>query len=236
MDIDDLQLLAGIPVNFNNLFNIYPLKLRKIAEIGYDKYNYYISLLLFSKNNFNNNKIEHINNEEFNKASDFEIMLCFLLTDIKFKNDFMFALELFIKEKPILDERGFFYFGELEERRFIYNDNFNEIQNVIKLMNNIKPEKIEELDEFDKRVMEAEKKISQYDDNEALTLNNLISSLTNMSDNDINIFNVWDLTLYQIYDQFKRGQLKEKFIIDLKSIFAGAKSEDVNLEHYVKNI
>lgn len=228
---------------------IYPLTLREIVKIGYDKYNKYLGMLAIDKDNYIENLgLDGEKKKELEQLSNFEFVFVNCLHNEDFRKEYMEAIEVFFREPVQFYEQGFFYFGEFEElkdelekgsgkERLIHKGNFDDVQLVVKEMNGVKVgKKKEEMDEFDRRVMEAEKMLSKYENkDEGISLITMISSLANMDDNDLNIINIWDLTIYQLYDQFKRGQLKEKYFIDIKSLLAGAKKEDVNLEHYIKN-
>ena len=134
---------------------------------------------------------------------------------------------------------GFLYLGKIQDQRIINKKNYDEIIKVIKIVNCIDDlNDEEEMDEFDRVVAEMERKIKeqQSKNQDNLSLATLISSVANMDGNGLNILNIWDLTIYQFYDQLKRGQAKEQYFIKLKAILAGAKPEDINLEHYMKKL
>ncbi len=57
-----------------------------------------------------------------------------------------------------------------------------------------------------------------------LELPNIISSLSSHS-KSINILNIWDLTVYQLYDQFKRIRLDDSYNISSLSVAAWGDSE-----------
>ena len=50
------------------------------------------------------------------------------------------------------------------------------------------------------------------------------------------LFNVWDLTIYQLYDQFKRLQLKEDYETGTQMLLAGVDSKKVDLQYWIKKI
>lgn len=70
-----------------------------------------------------------------------------------------------------------------------------------KLYNKIKKEKEKRKKTFDKK----------------LEIGNIISSLAARS-NNLNINNIWDLTIYQLYDQFNRQRVNESFDMQCHSV------------------
>lgn len=115
--------------------------------------------------------------------------------------------------------------------------NYKNFTNAIKIVNRIETDiELEEMDEFDRQVYEMEKKIKENQKGENISLEDLISSVANMDENGLNIMNIWELTIFVFYEQFQRGQLKEKYKINIQQLLAGADSKDISIEHYIKNI
>jgi hypothetical protein len=54
--------------------------------------------------------------------------------------------------------------------------------------------------------------------------------------NNLNIINIWDLTMYQFNNQFARMQMIEDYDLNIRSLLAGAKKEDIQLKHYIRKI
>ena len=50
------------------------------------------------------------------------------------------------------------------------------------------------------------------------------------------LFNIWDLTIYQLYDQFKRCQMKEDYETGTQMLLAGVDSKKVDLQYWMKKI
>lgn len=57
-----------------------------------------------------------------------------------------------------------------------------------------------------------------------MELPNIISSISSHH-NSLNIINVWDLTVYQLYDQFNRQRLGDSFNIQSMSVAAWGDSD-----------
>ena len=59
-----------------------------------------------------------------------------------------------------------------------------------------------------------------------ITLSDLISALCGISPN-LNILHVWDLSIYQFYNQFQRVKLVDDYRIQFQSAMAGASVDDI---------
>lgn len=134
------------------------------------------------------------------------------------------------------DENVFFTYNGLSDDSgeklvtgVIYSKNYCEVVDIILQRVNIKsktsdydsPKKIknknrvEKMLEKFKKSEEAKKKKSGKDTK--LDIPNLISSISSHH-NSINIVNVWDLTVYQLYDQFQRERMNDSYKITSTSI------------------
>jgi hypothetical protein len=52
----------------------------------------------------------------------------------------------------------------------------------------------------------------------------------------LNITNIWYLTYFQFNNQFLVTQNIEEYHTNIRALLAGAKSSDVNLQHYIKPV
>ncbi len=208
MKLDYLKLLSPYPIYIKDVGNIIPPTLKKISEIGNDIYNTGLFYLLISKEdwikNFGDKNFdfsELILNDKINIFDLWFInsqLLSLLVTSLSFY--FKESIEINKEnEKLILIDDA------KKEIGYIQRDNFSEIINVIRQINNIsiptkenyKNEKAKKLNEKLKKHL----KHSKIDENTELC--NIISALC-VKHNSINITNIWDLTIYQLYDQFSR--------------------------------
>lgn len=128
-----------------------------------------------------------------------------------------------------------------EEIRVIHRDNFDEIIQVTKLQNGLTKVKVEEenpVDEETRQLMEQMKKNREKidkmkqnadGDGDGIDIADIISAVSSKS-NSINKFNIWDLTLYQAYDEYARLELIDNYDFSVRAIMAGA--EKVDLKHW----
>ena len=136
----------------------------------------------------------------------------------------------------------------------IHRDNFDKIVEVIKLQNYLTSPKgkdskeanpadeetkklMEQMEKNRKKVEETKKKkaIAEGRDNEdeSVDIADIISAVTAKS-NSINKFNVWDMTLYQVYDEYARLELIDNYDFSIRAMMAGA--EKVDLKHWSSKI
>lgn len=161
-------------------------------------------------------------------------------------------------------EQGIFYFEEGEIRidndkleslnedeiMIVHRENFDDIVRVVKLQNYLeKPNsaiKNEEnpADEETKKLMEHMKKMREkvdakkkaqkrQDDGDDIDISDIISAVSSRS-NSINKLNVWDLTLYQLYDEYARLELIDNYDFSIRAMMAGA--EKIDLKHWSSKI
>jgi len=227
--MDRLALLAGIPIRVDNL-SIYSPKLKEIADIGKEAYQKVLQLSTITKN-IMINKTDNIHD-------DYDALLTIIYSDEEAIKWLLFSLKFFTKVEFKLE----MYNDDLifrNENMIINRTNYKEFINAVKISNGIKIDEDDaNLDEFDRKCLEMEKKIAeeQNKNSESIELEDLISILANISDNGLNIFNIWDLTIFQFKEQLTRGQLKETYNLQLKQLLAGASPDDIQIESYYKSI
>lgn len=231
MKYNYFDLLSPEPIKLQNIGSIVSPTLRSISSIGgYDTYQYYLSILLLDLKTYLNmiDKPEQYNlmsNQDKLKFNIFDLIpneqFCSLLQDI---------LNFFIKEDVIYSQKNKFYIVKDNEQivGVITRDNYNIICDLICQRNCIKSNQEEDLSKIkSKKALEilkklkkgrAEKeKISKADKN--MELGNIISAVANKSQS-LNILNIWDLTIFQIWDCFAR--LNNNNIYDIQSMSVAA--------------
>jgi hypothetical protein len=232
-----LQLLSGNKINVDeNVGHIEPLTMREIINYGYSEYLmrlHFISLNL-------SNLVGDVKEAEEAGINMFDIILHHGDGDIN--SEFENSLSFFLKESvQINKDAKIVIIGDKKNRRYIDRDNFEKVREVIKWQNCLNKfgENDEESTESDsvRRIKEKMNKgrelVEQAKKGEGeengIDIFDIISSVSSKS-NSLNKINVFDLTLYQLYDEFKRLELIEQYDIGIKSMLAGAK--DVKLKHW----
>ena len=134
-----------------------------------------------------------------------------------------------------------------EEITIVSRENFDDIVSVVKLQNYLdKPNKDDDNDfnpanddvrklqehmqKMREKVAKAKKQQQMGDgDDKEIDISDIISAISSKS-NSINKLNIWDLTLYQVYDEYARLELIDSYDFSLRAIMAGA--EKVDLKHW----
>jgi hypothetical protein len=253
--MDDIQLLSGTPFNLG-LFYIYPPKLKDLAVLGELKYKTYLSAITFDKSQIPISKTSSIPQEDLDAIDSFDIICvnCSLSED--YKSMFEEALQYFIKEEVhfISNEiSGLFYIGEKEDKRFINKDNFKDIKSIISKMCcvsdvldaeedimadlNIKdPIEYERVKQIRLKLKKAKARQSAEEKSNVdadVSFSDLISALCGISPN-LNILHVWDLSIYQFYNQLQRVKLIDDYRTQIQSVMAGASIDDIT--HWLTKI
>lgn len=236
----ELKLLAGEPIHVDESIGfLKPLTVREIVKEGYTKYLKYLNILTLKKEDLIGEEGKDID------LSLFGIILAIEEEEIiqEMKN----AVEFFFKEESVvLKDDGILLINEGENQKIIYDGNFDKFSEVIKFQNSLKKvngesvevEATEKAKEIKEKLSKSREQIamikqSENDENNELDFTDILSSVSSMS-NSINKLNVFDLTVYQLYDEFKRLDLIEQYDISIKSMLAGAK--DVKLKHWSSKI
>lgn len=218
----ELKMLANLPIQIDDVGFFYVPTLRDLAAIGEQSYNEILSLLLIDKNN-----IPSLKNED---VSDFIILWSMCLEDKNIWLKVKFGLELMFKEvvniSPSNSRYAYFYLGANEDNRHIHRGNFDIIKNSIITSNHIKIDSEEEYNPSNKRAADLIAKL-QAGKQEILKLKkNQVSLLSKVSglawkSNSINIFNVFDLNIFQFYDALSKVEQIDNYLFTMQGIYAG---------------
>lgn len=246
--MDSLLLLSGLPVDKGN-FKVYPPKLKDIAEIGENLYKKHLSLLTFNKTQLVQSVSESV--------TEFDIIVVNCNQDEDYRISVEKAFEFFLKEKVhflVSDGYGLFYIGENKlDEKFIHRGNYSDVvkdikavtcigsasteQDIMADMNIEDPLERERIRKIRERLKKAKARISAEESSSSgvsdLELADIVSSLCGIGPN-LNILQVWGLSLYQFYNQFQRIKLVDDYKIQIQSMMAGAKID--NLKHWLTKI
>lgn len=233
----ELKLLAGSPIEIHGVGTIYPPTIRDIVNIGESQYNKLLSTLLFDKENIENLH-DHI------ELNNFQILFSYCYHQEDFKEITLKAIEFFFREKAQLgfnDSNVFFYFGHEKENRKIDSSNLDQIQFVLKKMSFIKTNKEPEYNPANSKAKQMIELIMKNKKNKPLTkeIMNLHSVTSGMAwkSKNINIFNVFDLTVYQLYQGFRVTENIDNYHYTLTGVYSGnVSSKEINFTqiHWAK--
>lgn len=231
MEINAFTLLAGSPVTIKGI-SVYPPKLQEIRDVGYSKYQDHVSILLSSPEDFL--QLEQL--DELGAARD---PLIFITSVEPLRDAFTASLSFFLHGKVVYDEDvGYTLNGDT-----ISFEQIREIRPAILTMccvtdsqsappTKFKNEKARKIYEtIQKRKMEQAK--AKKKGNPDMELHNLLSAFCAFSPT-YNLINVWDLTVYQFYDQYSR--LNNKIQLDIIGLrWAAWGKEDFDFSIWYKS-
>lgn len=239
-----MKLLAGQEIEIDGV-PIKPRKLGDIARIGYNHYQQSINLLTIDLDSM----ISSIDNFEFQalmKANKHQ----YKVFDLYMMSSEMQSLVVdgfklvFDSENILLDKTEFEGDRIIVDNKYIISrDNFDDIINVIKMQNSPELSKSKEGEDEYKPSNELARSIAEKikkgkkivkeskaieDDSKGITITDVISAVTAMS-NSINKINVWEYTIYQLYEEFSRLNAIDNYRLQVQ---ASMWSSEVEVEHW----
>jgi hypothetical protein len=240
MDEKDIQLklLANIPIDLG--FAKFQLpSVSDVIYMGESTYNSLLSLMLFSKESLT------IQVEEFEKLSDFEILINLIYHDVSFRNMVFNAFATFLDVTPHISQEGIIYFGEFDISTILTEDKWEELKNIIKIGNFIPKTTEEEYkagNERARKFLEAQKKRKEMiakakKKDEKINLHSIISAVAWRT---VGFNEVLKLTIYQLYDGFYRLGLIDNYHYTFTGIYTGnidgskIKLPDINWANMIK--
>lgn len=221
MNLEYFDLLSPDPVRIQNVGGILSPKLKDISSIGYKTYQYYLAVL----------------------QMDFD-----LLTAEKDSISLLEAsLNFFIREDvAYCAEDGAFLTSENGQiTGIITKEIYPEICNLIFQRNCINPHLEEDLSKVkSKKAREIMQKLKKGREEKArytkadknMELGNILSAVANKS-LSLNIINIWELTVYQVWDCFSRLTNNSIYAIQSMSVAAwGNKDNHFDAASWFKRI
>ena len=248
-DNEVLKFMKGGPVFLDDICAVYSVKLGEIVDVGYEKFQQYLSILTATKPT--DLKGDEEFKKMFNELSDFQYLLLLSANDITINSLLKEALFFFtrsdatimlappqillgpVEEQHILDESHFYdlqrllrrmYFLENEGDEIIIYDDDLPATKRLKMQMRVNREKV--------RRAKAAKAAQEKSD---LKMSDLIGSIT-INDCGLNMVNVWDITYYAFHDQLKRMGWRDQFNINQQAALAGAKINKSQLKHWMRSI
>ena len=246
MEYSNLLWLSGNDIPFPEAqLTIHTPTIKEIGYIGEDDFFIGCNLLNFNKDSFLNDQ----DKKELANATNFDILMSILsdnsATEIaKGRNSVMMLLALLFPDMQIslinnciqlqADDKSLYY---------ITNENFEIFRNIITSLFCLKPiekEGYKPKGALAKKIAEklekGRQKIAKQkgEDNKKISvLSNYVSILATGESKDMN--QLLNYSVYQLYDEFERYQLKLKFDMHTQAAMAGAKL-DKEAENWMQDI
>lgn len=231
MKLSYFELLSPDPVNIQNVGGIVSPKLKDISSIGIHTYQDYLNILLMDLKLYfimigQPEKYEVLSDKEKTEISIFDI----LTMNEQFTNLLQTILNFFIKEDVFYSyqNRGFLIRKDDEIVGTVTKETYPQICDLICQRNCIKSNQEEDLSKIkNKKAREIIEKLQkgraekakQTKTDKNMELGNIISAVANKSQS-LNIINIWDLTVFQLWDCFSR--LSNNSIYDIQSMRVAA--------------
>lgn len=207
--VDDYSLISGAQIDVAGVHVRQPT-LGDIREIGYVQYRELLSSLLIDKDTI----LKILGLEDDARITDITVYDLFVSVP-ELQSMFIRALSFFVVEPVSFDGKSFTIDGCV-----VGAEQLNDIKKVIfevsyvaqedqKEELNFPTEAARKIWEKIQRGREASKKASK---DERTELPNLISAICAMH-SSYNLLNIWSLTVYQVYDQFKRMNVNHQMTV-----------------------
>lgn len=218
------RLLKGLDIDYQGII-IRNYSTGEIFEdLGLDKYEYLISLTILDvKDIFKDNKIDNINNLK---------MYDVICTSFEFNNWFIEFLNTFTYMEWSFGNFNDFVAYDKNKKRFrITKDKFDGLMDIVRKMYVINRGKKttstiinpnmavdEETKKFAEEILELQKQGNKQNGN--ITMMGIIEGICSKP-NTYNLFNIWDLTVYQLMIQYYGIEQNENYGYILSSVYAG---------------
>ena len=247
-DDEILKFQKGSPVFIDDICAIYPAKLGEIVDLGYSKFEQYLSLITMKKPlEARDKELERL----LDTITDFQYMLLLTASDKEvnqlLKNAFMFFTHEIVTFSL---EPAQIIIGPLEEKHLLTESKFYDFQKIIKHMYFleqdseeivINPNDSPQVIRLKKQMLKNREKLRKAKAKKAaqektnLNFSDLIGSLT-LNHCNLNMENIWNITYYAFHDQLKRMGWRDQFDINNRAAMAGAKLKKNQLKHWMRSI
>ena len=249
-DNEVLKFQRGSPVFVADICAVYPATLGEIVDLGYDKFQQYLSVLTATKPT-DKQKDKELN-DLMDQLTDFQFILFMASIDLKMNQELKDGFRFFTHEDITISlDPPAIYVGPLEDDRVFTELLFYEFQQILRRMYFLEVEGEEiiiypddlpatkrlkqKMRENRDKVRRAKMKKNGQENGSDMKLSDLIGSMT-INDCGLNILNIWDITYYAFHDQLKRMGWRDQFNINQKAALAGAKINKSQLKHWMRSI
>jgi len=206
--MDRLRIFLGKrPIVVDNL-ELFSPTINQIDEVTEPIYHFYLTLASFDKETVFKELFKVTDEEylEISKMDDYDA----LTIHETLGNYVATALSFFSKKEIIFNDHQKIF--TLNENIVVHKKNYKKVSDYIRKLNGLLKEK-EELqfknDRVKKKYEEFMKRKRKMMKNSGLELKDMLSVLCSAEGNGISIFNVGELTIYQVYEHFERINIME---------------------------
>ncbi len=231
MKLSYFDLLSPEPVCVTNIGRIVSPKLKDISAIGYSTYQFYLTILLIDSKKYfsmigHEEDFDLLSDEEKLKLNVFDLLIATEYSSNLLRD----ALNFFIKEDVIYSNQNkcFIIQNENENVGIITKESYPKVCDLICQRVCVKHNQEEDFSKVkNKKALEIMKKLQkgrtkrerQTKDDKNMELGNIISAVANKS-KSLNILNIWDLTVFQLWDCFSRISNNNIYDIQARAVAA----------------
>lgn len=228
----ELGLYSSKPIHVGEV-PVRSVSLDEIAEMGIPKFNGLLSLMCSS--------LSDIPGVEFTgDITYFDILISSAYEDKEMREKIYKAFELFIGEVPTIDAKNVSFI--FPSGYSINKENFKDIQTVIRIRNGITEKSDDDYNPADEkaravieRMKQLKKKVAKAKpETSNISFGELISATA--AGLQIPMWEIMRYDMYQFNDQLNRMRLFKDWDTNIQALVHGAKSEDVNLKHWLSRL
>lgn len=252
MTLDYFDCISPLPLDLVNVGSIKSPKLIEIAEISYYTYSLYIAHLKMTPEEYfeTYHKDKEVDTESIFYMTKFDL----LLADDNFRKIITSAINFFFVEDFEFNPEYTAFVsitknenGEIVGIKAITKDNYSDVVDIIlqrvRITSNedeisdLKKVKSKRGLKIYKKILQGRKKMQKIKaSNKNLTLANIIAAVVSKSES-LNWSNVWDITVFQLFDLFDRMQRLDSYNIESAQVAAwGNKDGKFKFGAWIDNV
>lgn len=239
MELTYFDLLSPEPIYFQNIGGIKCPTLREISNLTYHVYQTYLAVLSMTPKKY----FEMTNQSQYYESLSDDEKASFHIYDLITQNKQLLpitenALNFFLEYESKYDEQShsFFLFKNINEPSvgFIKKSMWIQLCDIILQRNFITPQNEDLSKVKNKKALsimqklqkgrESKEKKAKADKN--MEIGNIISAVAHKG-NSLNIINIWDITIYQLWDAFYRTC--NNHVLNIQSMSVAAWGDKNNL-------
>lgn len=227
---ESVSLFFGDALPFEDCL-VYPLTIGEIKKLEFSNFYSILQILIADEND-----LETIPEHVVVYPFDIFYSNIFYAQEESFKEKIFEFLKCVFRVEYIMLREDYICVGD---NITLHIHNYNAFVEIVKkqycLKKEVKKERSEKQKEYDKLLAEKRKKYAKWIEDDSEDITDLMSSICAVH-STINSQNILDLTVYYLINQFKRIMKRDDYFIGIKSLLAGASSNDVKIVHWSKKI
>lgn len=248
MKLNYFQLLSSAPIYIQGIGGIVSPKLKDISAIGYNTYQQHLNFLLMDLKTFLTTIGRPDDYECLTEEQKINLQLYDVLAkDVDSAVVLQSALDFFIVENVefLAEHKAFMVKRDEDVIGCITRENFKDVVDIICQRINIKTKDLEDASKVkNKKALSIMQKLKKGREDMAkqakvdknMELGNIISAVANKSQS-LNIINIWDLTVFQLWDCFNRLTNNNIYDINAASVSAwGDKDNKFDFNGWFKQL